>query len=622
MPGLVGVITKRPSQWAHAKLGCMVSSLLHEASYKTGTWSNEALGLYVGWVARGGSFGDNMPVVNEHEDVVLFFSGEEFPDPQTLLDLKKRGHILADHPASYLPHLYEESTEFPAMLNGRFHGLVADMSRETATLFVDRYGGNRLYYHESDDAIYFASEAKAILKLHPTLRNIDTRGLGEFISCGCVLENRTLFRGIDVLPPASAWTFQNGVIREKRTYFQQAQWEDQGSLDADSYYEELRAAFAHIVPRYFKGREKIGISLTGGLDTRMILAWWKGSQGSLPCYTFGSMYHESQDVLIAKKIAQLYGQTHRVITANDQFLRAFAHFAEKTVYVTDGCADVSRSPVLYANERAAETAPVRMTGNYGSEILRRMVAFKPSEPMPGLYDSELLPYIRSTRKTYSNALVGRPISFIAFRQVPWHHWALIALEQVSISPRSPFLDNEIVKLAYRAPKSTIVTSSIFAHNDECIRLIGDGNVALSKVRTDRGILGSGNELYRLLIRVLLEVSFKAEYESDYGMPQWLARLNYVGSALGLDKLFLGRHKYYHFRCWYKEKLDKYVRDLLLDSKTLSRSHACRGVVRSIVDRHLRGTHNYTSEIHKLITLELIYRTLIEANGPGSAGGGE
>ena len=47
------------------------------------------------------------------------------------------------------------------------------------------------------------------------------------------------------------------------------------------------------------------------------------------------------------------------------------------VYLTDGCAYVNRASDLYVNERAAQIAPVRMTGNYGSEILRRLRAFKP-----------------------------------------------------------------------------------------------------------------------------------------------------------------------------------------------------------------------------------------------------
>jgi asparagine synthase (glutamine-hydrolysing) len=41
--------------------------------------------------------------------------------------------------------------------------LVADRSRGTATLFNDRFGLQRVYFHEADDAFYFSAEAKAIL---------------------------------------------------------------------------------------------------------------------------------------------------------------------------------------------------------------------------------------------------------------------------------------------------------------------------------------------------------------------------------------------------------------------------------------------------------------------------
>ena len=67
----------------------------------------------------------------------------------------------------------------------------------------------RMYYHEGKDAFWFAAEAKAILAARPDLRTADQRGLGEFISCGCVLEDRTVFHDIQVLPTASKWVFQN-----------------------------------------------------------------------------------------------------------------------------------------------------------------------------------------------------------------------------------------------------------------------------------------------------------------------------------------------------------------------------------------------------------------------------
>src|SRR5260370_32935733 len=86
-----------------------------------------------------------------------------------------------------------------------------------ATRFNDRYGMQRIYYHETQGAFYFAAEARAILKVRPELRAADPRGLGEFVACGCVLENRTIFTGIQVLPAAAARVFADGTPRRSGT---------------------------------------------------------------------------------------------------------------------------------------------------------------------------------------------------------------------------------------------------------------------------------------------------------------------------------------------------------------------------------------------------------------------
>ena len=181
----------------------------------TGTWIEESLGVYVGWVARKGSFSDEMPLRNERGDVVLVFSGEEFPEAGTVQHLKEKGHEFNSTGPSYLAHLYEEDSAFPAGLIGRFHGLLTDRSRETALLFNDRYGMQRLYYHESKDAFYFAAEAKAILAVRPELRSLELQALGEFVACGAVMENRSLFQGSSPVAPCSQWVFRNGSLEQK-----------------------------------------------------------------------------------------------------------------------------------------------------------------------------------------------------------------------------------------------------------------------------------------------------------------------------------------------------------------------------------------------------------------------
>src|SRR5688572_1774693 len=150
MPGIVGLVTKIRPEQAVAELSAMVATLRHEPFYVTGTWIDEAAGVYVGWTALENSFAHGMPVCNERGDVVLVFAGEEYSDPATARRPGERGHTLKIDGPSYLVHSYEEDSTFPANLNGMFHGIVTDRARGTTTLFNDRYGMHRLYYHESN----------------------------------------------------------------------------------------------------------------------------------------------------------------------------------------------------------------------------------------------------------------------------------------------------------------------------------------------------------------------------------------------------------------------------------------------------------------------------------------
>ena len=601
MPGIVGLITKLPRAKAECELHEMVRSLCHEPFYSSGTWIDSRQGAYVGWVARQGSFADGMPLHNEAGDATLVFSGEEFPEPSILTTLREHGHAVAPEGPSYLVHRYEEESDFPKGLNGRFHGLATDGRRGTALLFNDRYGLQRLYYHEAKEGFYFAAEAKAILRVRPELRTVEPRGLGEFLVCGCVLENRTLFPGIHLLPPGSAWLFRNGMLEKKAAYFEPREWEEQEPLEPEAYYTRLRDAFVNSLPRYFNGRERVGVSLTGGLDTRIIMAWRKAPPGTLPCYTFGSMYRDNQDVRLARKVARICGQPHQIITTGKEFLSQFPHYAERTTYLTDGCVDLNRSPDLYVNEKVREIAPVRIVGTYGSEILLHAVMFKAEEPTPGLFSRELLPHISTAQDTYATARRVHPVTFVAFRQSPWYHFGVLGLEQTQVAIRSPYLDKDLVKTVYCAPGPVAINEA------GRVRLIREGNAALARLRTDRGIgLGS------IFSRGLHEFLFKAEYAYDMGMPQWVAQLDHWFAPFHFERLWLGRHKVFHFRVWYRDQLAPYVREMLLDRRSLSRPYLVPEALQTLVDGHLRGNRNYTTDIHRLLTLELVHRLFLDS----------
>ena len=139
-------------------------------------------------------------------------------------------------------------------------------------------------------------------------------------------------------------------------------------------------------------------------------------------------------------------------------------------------------------------------------------------------------------------------------------------------------------------------------------MIRDGSPALAGLRTDRGIGGINS----ILTRGCLEFLFKAEYAYDYGMPQWVALVDHCFAPLHLERIWLGRHKVFHFRVWYRDYLANYVREMLLDPRSLARPYVNRDGVRRIVNGHLRGNRNYTTEIHRLLTLELTHRLFVDS----------
>ncbi len=98
-------------------------------------------------------------------------------------------------------------------------------------------------------------------------------------------------------------------------------------------------------------------------------------------------------------------------------------------------------------------------------------------------------------------------------------------------------------------------------------MIADGKEELLRIPTDRGLAGERGRFSSAAHRGFLEFLFKAEYAYDMGMPQWVARIDHVFSAFHLERLFLGRHKVFHFRIWYRDALAGYVREMLLDPRS-------------------------------------------------------
>ena len=584
MPGIVGIIGQRRPEDCEGLVRSMVDSMKHEQFYTSGTYAVPEIGVYSGWVALDGSFAADQVFLNEQNDVALILSGECFVEsPSQLLNL-----------------YVNEGDEFFGKLNGLCSGLLIDKRRKKAFLFNDRYGTERIYWHKGSDAFYFASEAKALLRILPELREFDPSGVAQFCTFGCTFNWQTLFRDVQLLPGGSLYTFEEGAC-DRRRDFDIRTWESLPVLSIESFESQFEETFTRILPRYFESSSKIGISLTGGLDTRMIMACLPEHAESPLSYTFTGRTRETMDDRIAAKVAGACGLPHRLLRLDCDFFSDFAHHADRSVYVTDGCFGITGAHEVYFNNLARQLAPVRITGLFGSEILRGASTFKPIGLSPSLFHPDFEQAVSAAPRQLTDRV--HPVTAAAFRNVPWNLFGSLAASRSQVVLRTPYLDNEVVALAYQAPAS-LRTSAQTA-----LRVVGNNKRELLNIPTDRRIESKGGRLAGRLQRSFFEGSFKLDYLYNEGMPHWLSPFDRFLDGVDARVRIFGHHKYLHYRSWFRRELASYLREALSDRAVGEARFWNPAFLAQMTNAHIEGRRNYMLEINTVLTLAAVERLL-------------
>jgi asparagine synthase (glutamine-hydrolysing) len=568
----------------------MIRSMLHDRFDTYDTRCIPELGCYLGWVGEGAA--DSTPM-REEGGRVLVFAGENFSDTK---------------PAGLLSTSGASEDRLLRELNGWFAGVLVDTDKKEVLLFNDRFGLHRIYYTQSRGTLAFATEAKGLLASHPRTRRLNPQALGEFVAVGSVLRHRTLFEDVFLVPGGSAWVIRNADTITKRSYFAPEEWENQPHLTDGDFLDRLTSTLSTVVPRYFGGARRVAVSLTGGVDTRVVMAF-AGQGRDLTSYTFGGMYRDCLDVRIARDVAQACGYRHEVLRLGPEFLRNFGEYGEKTIWISDGTLDVGAAHEVYLNEVASALAPVRVTGNYGSEILRGASALKPLAGSARLFHSDFAPYIKEAHQSLSELTTAHHVSFAAFHEIPWHLAGRLHVAQSQLTMRSPYTDNDLVALSYQAP----------LHVRQALKLwngvIARQNPVLAAIPTDRGHFGNAPSTGRLPSRLYNYLLFKAEWYHQAGMPHWLARVDRRVPRALHPLFFVGSHKIEHYRTWFRDDLFEYLRSVVLESGEIP--YVDQGRAAQVVVAHREGRGNFVADITRLVTIALIQKLFTREASSGA-----
>jgi asparagine synthase (glutamine-hydrolysing) len=320
------------------------------------------------------------------------------------------------------------------------------------------------------------------------------------------------------------------------------------------------------------------------------------------------------DDRLAARVARACGLEHRLLRLGNDFFSDFASHVDRTVYITDGCLGVMGAHEIYLNEQARRLAPVRLTGNYGSEVLRGVSTLKPIDLSRNLFSPEFGHSLTSSPRSVVHRS-EHAVTLAAFREIPWNLFGYFAADRAQVSFRTPYLDNRIVALAYRAPGS-LRTSPLPA-----VSLVRKTAPFLYDIPTDMGEMGGMRGVPGALGRIFAKTMFKVDYLNNEGFPHWLSRLGPLLQRFAASFRMVGLHKYLHYRSWFQEELAGYLTGILEDQRVRQSPFWNSQFIEHIAREHIRGRKNYVREINAVLMIEAIERLFLRDPLSSSSGQG-
>jgi asparagine synthase (glutamine-hydrolysing) len=193
----------------------------------------------------------------------------------------------------------------------------------------------------------------------------------------------------------------------------------------------------------------------------------------------------------------------------------------------------------------------------------------------------------------------------AFMEIPWHLFGTLAAARSELTFRTPYLDNHLVELAFKAPSRARRSPSA------AFRLIRAMNERLAAIPTDQGSAPTGDGTFRQLARRLYcRVTFKLDYWHTDGLPTWLSPAGPLLETLARLGL-LGQHKYLPYRTWFRSELRTYMQEVLTDSRTARSPFWNADGLARVASDHASGRRNCLREIHAVLALDAVERTLLQ-----------
>jgi asparagine synthase (glutamine-hydrolysing) len=288
--------------------------------------------------------------------------------------------------------------KFLSDIEGAYSVVIWDRDRRQIHLISDRYSTVLLFWTYTQGVFIWGTELK-IFTAHPNFQiQIDRDAVDEFINLGMMIGDKTYFKNVYRIPAASVitYTIDSHIVSTKKYWW----WDQISTLSSAiapvEICDELGERFKKSVKDRLRTEEKIELSLSGGVDSRAILAALPERQPPVIAYTFGRP--DSEDVIIAKKYARLKGIQHKVTNLTiDNWLQGRI----KCIWWMDGLFDMQHMHGASGNESTEDSGGIALVGLF-AEVLKGRAWFVDMDKIDQfIYSKQKAGYIGNSDKVVS-----------------------------------------------------------------------------------------------------------------------------------------------------------------------------------------------------------------------------
>ena len=477
-------------------------------------------------------------------------------------------------------------------------------------LLVTEANGQRpVYLWHSDQRFVAATEPKGIWAVLDGALELDVDGLAQLWTLGHCLGSTTLLSGIRCTEPGTAYRFARGQLDARP--WDPPRFSEARSADVGALTTRMNGALLDVLATHRERAPRVAVALSGGMDSRYVLAGavrtW--SAAALPAgiesFTFGE--DGSSDAQLGEAVALRAGVPHRCYHPVGDFLARWASYA---VWRTDGMLGCMHAHGMDAVIAQSAQTPHMLNGMGGDYLmgafLRPSHLFSAGDPdrvarfvlasrrfharpLEAILKPELAARVRTPAVETVRAIVGR-YSYPRMGNVLLSYWLR------HYSPRI-----SVMGLVLEEPWADFIAPLV---DPAFVRAVCD-------IPLELRLLG---RLYRRALAKLAPELTRLRWERTGVPPAWPTAahaLGRYGRRLGL--LPRSRPMLDHARN-FRGMLAPWVRDVLLSPRTLSDGFFQPAYLREIVEEHLSGRSDHSSELSLAITNELWRRMFVEREG--------